>query len=407
MTSSPQAGAATVAYLVFTLTFSHAMATTALMVLPAVAPLVALEYGVDSSLVGYYITIVSVGLITSLVTLSNLSRRVGGGRTAQIGHALVASGMLLTLLPSIGFLVPGALVIGLGFGMLAPAASALLVRFAPPARRNLVFSIQQTSVPLGGALAAIGGPLVAVSFGWRAAFVLAIGLLVAAVVFLQRGRAHWDDDCDPAQRVLARNPFDGLRINWVNQRLRRLSLAGMSFCWAQFCLATFAVVVCVAVLDMSLIAAGLVLMVVQITNAVGRMIAGWIADRIGSAVRVLRWMAWAMLVLSIAFLWLAPGWPIALVYVMFAAFGVTSGAWAGILMAEVGHLAGQGRVAAVMSGTLLYVNIGKLSGPAAFALIYGLTQSYNIAFAFLAAPAALAIWCLWPQGRPKVELQPA
>jgi len=407
MTSSLQAGATSVAYLVFTLTFSHAMATTALMVLPAVAPLVALEYGVDPSLVGYYITIVSVGLITSLVTVSNLSRRVGGSRTSQIGHGLVGVGVLLMLLPSIVFVVPGALVIGLGFGMLAPAASALLVRFAPPARRNLVFSIQQTSVPLGGALAAIGGPLVAVTFGWRVAFLLAIGLLAAAVVLLHRGRAHWDDDRDPAQHVLARSPLDGLRTNWEDPRLRRLSLAGMSFCWAQFCLSTFSVVAGASVNDMSLIAAGLVLMVVQVTNAMGRMLAGWIADRIGSAVRVLRWLAWAMLVLSIGFLWLTPGLPTAIVYLLFAAFGVTSGAWAGILMAEVGHLAGQGRVAAVMSGTLLYVNLGKLSGPAAFALIYGFTQSYNIAFALLAVPAALAIWCLRPQGRQKVELQPA
>jgi nitrate/nitrite transporter NarK len=174
----------------------------------------------------------------------------------------------------------------------------------------------------------------------------------------------------------------------------------MAFCGSQFCVSTFSVVACVAVLDMSLVAAGVVLMVVQITNAAGRMVAGWIADRIGSAARVMTWMAWAMLATSIGFLWLSPEWPLPLVFGMFAALGITSGAWAGILMAEAGHRAAPGKVAAVVSGTLIYVNIGKFTGPALFAAVYALTQSYNIAFALLGVPALVVIWCLRNQIRP-------
>jgi len=399
MTSSRLEGRTSLACLVFALTFSHAMATTSLMILPAVAPLVALEYGVDPSLVGFHISIVSVGLVVSLMAVGNLSRKLGGCRTAQVGHCLVALGMLLTVLPSIGFLMPGSLVIGLGFGLLAPAASSLLARFSPPARRNLVFSIQQTSVPLGGVFAALAAPVVAVSFGWRWAFILAILLVAAAIAALQTGRARWDDDRDSARSVLARNPFAGVRSNWIDRRLRRLSLAGMGFCAAQFCVSAFTVVVCVAVLDMSLVAAGLVMMVVQLGNTAGRMGAGWVADRIGSAACVLRWMAWGMLAFSFGFVWLSPDWPSILVYAMFVGLGATSGAWAGILMAEAGHLAGPGRIAEVVSATLVYVNIGKFIGPAMFAITYGLTQSYSVAFALLGLSALLVVYWLRPRGR--------
>jgi predicted MFS family arabinose efflux permease len=48
-------------FLVIALTFSHSMAAMSMMVLPAVAPLVAREFGVDPSLVGYQISVVSVG----------------------------------------------------------------------------------------------------------------------------------------------------------------------------------------------------------------------------------------------------------------------------------------------------------------------------------------------------------
>ena len=382
------------AYLVFTLTFSHAMSVCSMMILPAIAPVVAAEYGIDPSLVGYHVSVVSIGLIGSLVLFSGLSRRIGGARTAQIGQCLVVAGMLCAILPSAAFLLPGSLVIGIGFGLLSPPASALMMRFSPPARRNLVFSIQQTSVPLGGVVAALVAPLVAVSMGWRWAFMYSIVMLVIAMVLLQIGRPSWDDDRDPSHRAVARNPFDGVRSNWRDRNLRLLSFAGMSFCWAQFCVATFAVVACVAVLGMSIVHAGLVLVAVQVASTLGRMVAGWIADRIGSAGRVLNWMSWTMLWLSIGFFWLSPAWPTWFVYAMFAALGLASGAWAGILMAEVGQQAPPGRVAAVVGGTLLYVNIGKFTGPAVFSATYALTHSYNIAFALLAIPSLVAIGCL-------------
>ncbi|MFN7751107.1 MAG: MFS transporter [Pseudomonadota bacterium] len=391
--AAPLSGGA-LAYLVFTLTMSHSMAAMAMMTLPAVAPLVASEYAVDASLVGYHISIVSLGLIISLVSVGNLSRRVGAARAAQIGHGLVAVGTVLTLLPWIGFLLPGALVIGIGFGLLAPAASALLVRFTPPQRRNLMFSIQQTSVPVGGMLSALVGPAIALHFGWRAAGLVALVMLGVAVVLLQLGRRGWDDDRDPRQPVLAARLLDGLADNWREPRLRLLSLTGLAFCWAQFCVATFTVVACVVALDLSLVTAGLVMMTVQLTNAAGRMVAGWVADRIGSAVRVMSAVAWVMFGTSVVFLSLGPNWSLPMVFGLFIVLGIASGAWAGILMADVGHHAPPGRVAAVVSGTLLYVNIGKLIGPAVFALLYALTHDYGIAFASLTGPALLAIACL-------------
>ncbi len=382
------------AFLVVALTFSHAMAAMAMMVLPAVAPLVAREYGVDSSLVGYQISIVSCGLLISLLSVGNLSRKLGACRTNQIGHSFVAIGVLLMLMPSIYFLLPGSLVIGIGFGLLAPSASALLIRFAPPARRNVLFSIHQTSIPLGGMVAALGAPVVAINFGWRFAFACAFILVVCAVALMQVGRKGWDDDRDASTRALATHPFAGFLSNWRNPQLRRLSLAGFSFCWAQFCASAFTVVACVQALDMSLIAAGTVLLVVQVSNASGRVVAGWIADRMGGAAAVLAWMGWAMLFVSIGFFWLSPEWPLPLTYLMFAALGITSGAWAGILLAEVGQLAPAGHVGPVVGGALVYINLGKLAGPAVFAATYALTHSYGIAYALIAAPALMAVICL-------------
>jgi len=366
----------------------------ALLMVPAMAPAVASDYGIDASLIGYQISIVSAGMLISLMLFGNLSRKLGGCRTNQLGHSMVVLGMVLMLLPHVGFLLPGSFSIGFGFGLLAPSASYLMIRFAPAERRNFVFSVQQTSVPLGGILAALVGPVIAVNVGWRWALVLSALLLTAVIAMLQFGRARWDDDRDPATRALATRPLAGFLANWGDRRLRLLSFAGAAFCWAQFCVASYTVVTCVEVLGMSLIVAGTVLTVVQVCSTIGRVIAGWLADRLKSTPGVLQAMAWLMLAACAASIWLSPAWPGLAAYVLFALFGITSGAWAGILLAEFGRLAPKGHVPTVISGALVHVNLGKLLGPIVFAATYGFTKSYGIAFASVGIPAIVALYCL-------------
>ena len=64
-----------------------------------------------------------------------------------------------------------AIVLGLGYGPITPASSHVLARTAPAARRNLVFSIKQTGVPAGaalaGAVAAGAGPGLGMARGAR------------------------------------------------------------------------------------------------------------------------------------------------------------------------------------------------------------------------------------------------
>ncbi len=90
----------------------------------------------------------------------------------QIALALLAAGCLTAIVPHPVFLFGSAVALGLGYGLVSPPVSQLLARFTPPARRNLVFSLKQTGVPLSGILAAVITPSVAVisagSGRWRA-----------------------------------------------------------------------------------------------------------------------------------------------------------------------------------------------------------------------------------------------
>lgn len=372
----------------------HSFASMAVLVLPAVAPEVARDYGFDASLIGYQISLVSIGMVVTLTLLGNTSRRYGAARTNQIGHALIGCGMLVLLIPSSLFLVLGSLVIGLGYGMITPAASHLLMRYTPPQRRSTVFSIHQTGIPAGGMLAALIAPAVAVYAGWRWAVVLSALLLLGVVAMMQAGRRAWDDDRDRGAPAVTPNPFAGAVAIWRRRNLRLIAIAGACFSWAQFCAATFAVVACVEVLGMSLVVAGTVLTVVQVASAAGRVLIGWITDRVGNTARVLAWNAGLLTLSALAAIAWNSSVPALAVYLMFAVLGATSGCWPGAILAEVGRLAPQGQVSLAISGSLVITNVGKFIGPIIFANVYALTRDYGIAFASLVVPAAVALYCL-------------
>ncbi len=381
-------------FLVGALLTGHVMASMALLVLPAVAPVVAREYGIDASLIGYFITLVCVGQLVTLTWFGNVTRRFGACRINQTGHGCVAAGMALMMAPWPVFLGVGAIFIGFGYGLLGPAFSHLLMRFSPPARRNFIFSLQQTGVPIGGMAAALIAPAIALAFGWRWALLLCVLLLAGVILMMQRGRARWDDDRDAATRVLAAQPLANIVAVWRLPPLRRIALAGGAFCWAQFCVSAYAVVVCVNVFELSLLAAGAMLTVVQISSALGRVFVGWVSDALRNTPLVLSWNAAILLVTCVVSLWIAPSWPLPAIYALFAVLGFTTGAWAGTVLAEAGRLAPAGTASSVLSGMFVYLNCGKMIGPIVFANTYWVTQSYAWAFASLALPATIALACL-------------
>ena len=381
-------------FLVSALLTGHVMASMALLVLPAVAPVVAREYRIDASLIGYFITLVCVGQLVTLTLFSNVTRRFGACRINQAGHGCVAAGLALMMAPAPVFIAAGAVVIGFGYGLIGPSFSHLLMRFSPPARRNFIFSLQQTGVPIGGIAAALIAPAVALAFGWRWAMLSSVVLLAGVVLMMQRGRARWDDDRDASARVLAPQPLANVITVWRLAPLRRVALAGGAFCWAQFCVGAYTVVVCVTVFELNLLAAGALLTVVQIASALGRVFVGWLSDALRNTALVLSWNAAIMLGACIASLWIAPDWPLPAIYALFAVLGFTTGAWAGTVLAEAGRLAPPGDASAALSGMFVYLNFGKMIGPIVFANTYWVTQSYAWAFASLGLPAAIALFCL-------------
>lgn len=381
------------AFLLAVLLTAQTLGTMATTMLPAAAPKVAATYGVDSSAIGYQISLLAAAMLVSLVFGGNLSVRWGACRVTQAALGLVAAGALVAVLPHVAFVFLSAIPLGLGYGLMTPSASHLLARFTPAKNRNLIFSLKQTGVPLGGIFAALIMPAVAVHLSWQWALAGTALALVMLIALLQRGREFWDNDRDPAFTV-AVNPFGGIAAVWANPALRLLSISGGCFVIVQICISTFTVVFYAEEIGIGLILAGVVLMASQAGGVIGRVFWGWLADVTGDCFAVLAVLAGVMLVAALLCLAVSPAWPIAASSALFLVFGSTASGWNGAFLAEVARLSPRHAVSSATGGSLFFVNVGKMLGPIAFANAYLAAGSYAAAFALLAVPAGVGLWCL-------------
>ena len=149
---------------------------------PVAGPAFTAEFGWDESWVGYLTAANIVGALFALTVGIGIMRRLGGVRALQWSLLIGAAALLLYLIPSIALALVASACVGLANGTANPAGSEVLTRLTPPAHRNLVFSIKQAGVPLGGVLGGLAIPPLVEAMGWRLAAVVVAAVCMAATL---------------------------------------------------------------------------------------------------------------------------------------------------------------------------------------------------------------------------------
>lgn len=350
-------------------TLAQAASTAGAAVFPVIAPRLAEEVGVAPATIGYMVSL-SFGTAAIIAPFMSFAvPRWGAARATQVGLAVCAMAMAIAMSATLVGLGAAALLIGVGMTLMTPASGHLLFRFSPPQNRNLIFSIKQTGVPLGWAAMALAAPALTVAFGWRWALVSVLIVCVATAAAIQPVRARWDDDRVPGATGLA-NPAAGLSLIWRYPVLRWLSMASFCLTFVQLCLGTFLVTMLVAEAGYTLIAAGVMLSLVQLSGMAGRVLWGWIADRTGKAVGVLEKIAYTSAVCCLVMAFVGPAWPPPLLAALLVVFGLAAVGWNGLYLAQIAHSSPRGMVSVATSAAMVWNFGGILVGPALFAALY-------------------------------------
>jgi len=372
----------------------QAMVAMALLTLPAMAPAAAQALGISAVYIGLYVAVVYAGAIVASLASGPAVARFGAIRVSQAGLLLCAAGLVLSMAGSLAAIAAGAFLIGVGYGPVTPASSHLLALTTPPERMSLVFSIKQTGVPLGGALAGAIVPGLQLLVGWQGALLAVAAASVACAAMAQPLRAELDADRDAARPMVIGHLGRPVALVLSHPGLRLLAGCSFVFSIAQLSLTTYLVTYLTDTLAYGLVAAGLALTVAQLGGIAGRVFWGWVSDRGPGALRTLALLAALMAGLSLAAAFLQPGMPDLVVLGILLLFGASAIGWNGVYLAEVARQAPPGQAGLATGGTLSITFLGVVLGPPLFGALSGLFGSYRAGFAALALPTALCLVAL-------------
>lgn len=225
-----------------------------------------------------------LGVLTALFFLTaslastpmgRIVERIGWQRAMRrnaLGSALVTLAIALlarsTLTLGVLLVVGGAV-----YGLANPAANQALADHVDPRRRALVFGLKHAGIPSSTLVAGLAVPALILSVGWRFAYVAAalLALLVATGVPRRplaptAGRFA----ADPRRTVAPMPP----------RLLAGLAAASSLATWGAIALGTYLVAASVDI-GFSETAAGLLLFAGSLASIAGRIVAGFVTDRIG------------------------------------------------------------------------------------------------------------------------------
>jgi hypothetical protein len=216
-------------------TLAQVASVMGITVFPVIAPELAVNLGVEPSLVGYQISLIYGVAMFASPFLSNMVPRWGACRMIQVGLGFGAVAMLLAMSSNLAALLVVSVLLGLGMAAMPSASAHLLFRFAPPRHRNLIFSLKQTGIPLAWVLMAALAPAITLALGWEWALALVLVTALATAVTMQRWREQWDDDRGTAAGQ-SPNLSAGLGLVWHYPVLRWLAVMSFCYTFVQLCL---------------------------------------------------------------------------------------------------------------------------------------------------------------------------
>lgn len=360
---------------------------------PVLAVPAARAYGLTPGDIGLFTAILFVTGMTSAAAGGGLVLRLGAIRISQICLLCAGAGLALGATAFLPFAILGALFVGMGYGPMTPASSHLLAPVTQPRWRPFVFSLKQTSVPLGGVLAGVLVPVFVDIGSWQGAALTVAGLTVVGAVALQPLRARYDAD---------RNPSAGLRFSVIGPvrrvlatpKLRDLAVVSLLFSSFQICFSAYFVAYLSDGLGYTLAKAGLALAIAQGAGVVARIAWGGIASRTIGARPMMVILAVVCSAAGIATLFMTRDTAFPIIIGLGIVFGASAVGWNGLFLAEVVNVTSVEGSAAATGGALFFTFGGMMVGPAVFSAIIWLSGSYAVAFTVAGAWVLPAVFLL-------------
>jgi MFS family permease len=349
------------------------------------------RYGILGGAIGF-------GSVYFLLVNTAIAPVLGPVRTLALGLVLSALGLMLMLTGLWSAALLGGFLFGFGYATTTPAGSQMLTDFTPRPIWGTLFSLRQAAVPIGGILAGIACAPIAERYGWRVVLEIGMGasLSLATIFLLVPGRFNNFRSLHAFKfldMLRPRNLVEPFRILRATPGLTSLVGAGMGLSAVHGAVTGFFVLFLTVGQNMPLARAGQLFAVLQTWGMLGRIVFGFVADRIGSPLPLLRIQAPMSALCALITAAFSADWSLAAQLAAASLIGLSVGTWNGLYLAEIARLAdpaavGRATAGAAFFGFSTYMIVPPLMGLGIVTVGYRMSFVI-IAFAALAASLIL------------------
>jgi sugar phosphate permease len=340
--------------------------------LPAIAPAIRSEFALTLTQTGVVLAASFLGSVPTLLVWGLVADRVGERLVMATGLAAAAGALVWAAYASSFAMLVVALAVagGVAAGVNSATGRAVMAWFAQD-ERGLALGIRQMAVPLGGAIGAVGLPLLEQHVSLRAAFIgLAIASVVGAVVAFVLIRVEPSEDRSELARPLR------------DRRVWLISVGSTFFVTTQLSLLGFFVLFLHDHRGVSTAVAAGALAVTQVLGGISRVALGRWSDHVRMRIVPLRRVGLGIagsVAVTTALLNASP-WIVVPALMLAATFGLS---WNGLSFTATAETAGRARSGAAIGLQQTFLAVGGLIAPIGFATIVHHT-SWRLAFALAA-----------------------
>ncbi|RLK60324.1 MFS transporter [Actinokineospora cianjurensis] len=266
---------------------AQAAVTSLVYGLPFMLPQLRAELGLSLTEGGTLAVAPVLGVLVALIAWGAATDRFGERLVMGIGMAGTGlAGLAAASTTGVVGLVVLMIVAGVFSASITSASGRAVLGWFEASERGLAMGIRQTCTPIGVGFAALVLPAAGEAWGYRAALLVPAALCLALAIVV----ALWLVD---PPRTAARTATE-TRSPYRTLTLWRVHTASALLVGPQFISSTFALTYLVTEHGWSAVTAGVVLAIVQIFGAAGRIGAGVWSDRVGSRMRPMRIIAVAV-----------------------------------------------------------------------------------------------------------------
>jgi MFS family permease len=335
---------------------------------PPLIPLLSQTFHLDMGNAGWLMSIFAITGFLTAFPAGLIMHRIGPKATGLVAlGSIVAGGTLGAFSTTISMLLTSRLIEGVGLGLIAVVAPAIIASWFPPEEQGTPMGIWATWVPLGAVSMYILAPILAASSGWQglwwtdAAFATISLVLFATFVRipanLTRSLRRTEEKSSPKLNI-------GLAKALSNDSIWLLGTAFCCFNTFIFSLLTFLPSFLFSERGYSLADASFTTSLGQVTAIFCCPIAGWVSDRVGS--RKLP-MVVALLLLSASLLFPFRITGLAIPAYVIIMLGIMGSIVAATTFAAAPEVMGDPQLAGIGLAVVIFAqNVGAFAGPVLF-----------------------------------------